>query len=267
MIVCADLHLRDDVPTCRLENQQEWHDHQINCIRFIVDRCLKTNSGLYIVGDLFHRPIVSFHLFNRMIDEFKRLQKKYLHLHIMPGNHDKEYENLSNCTSIETLYKFDMTLELYDRWRNPSNIHFKFVHELVWEKTKPEKAKGIIATDLIKKFPDCDYIFTGDNHKSFIYKEGRTIVANCGCVNRQSSNLVEYNPSIFFLDTHYNLERIYVPDNEIVETKLKTKSVELEIGKAKTFDYKEYVNSLVVNKDAEIRNYVKNKLEVNNGKI
>ena len=51
-IITADLHLRDTIPVCRVDNYLEAQNKKL---AFIKDSVLKNNCPLIVAGDVFHK--------------------------------------------------------------------------------------------------------------------------------------------------------------------------------------------------------------------
>ena len=227
VISCSDLHVRPDRPRCRTDN--DWDETQRLMIRNIVSIANKYNVPLCIVGDLFNKGTVPEYLMIMLIEEFSKINKK---VHILAGNHDLPYHSMENIenSSIGVFFslarnhnKIVYGMSEFGAWADFNTEGMRgslddvlFIHQLVFKTLKsiPPNCDGITASQLLEKYPDYKYIFTGDNHKCFHYEKDSRHVINGGCTVRQSSDEKEYKPSVFYVDTEKEIvERIYLDDN------------------------------------------------------
>lgn len=226
IISCSDLHIRPDLPRCRTDN--DWDETQRLMIRNIVSIANKYNVPLCIVGDLFNKGTVPEYLMIMLIEEFSNINKK---VHILAGNHDLQFHSMENVNNssigvffslskkhnkiVHGMSEFGAWVDFNTEVSGPLD-DVLFIHQLVFKALKgiPPNCDGITASQLLEKYPDYKYIFTGDNHKCFHYeKDGRHVI-NGGCTIRQSSDEKEYKPSVFYVDTEKEIvERIYLDDN------------------------------------------------------
>jgi hypothetical protein len=207
IVVTADWHIRRDRPRCRLD--EDWIETQRQAIRFVVECARDWKAELVIVGDLFHTPQQPAEIVNMVIDELNRCPKVP---YIFPGNHDLPYHNeeyLDKCSLGILLRKFRDGREFPEE-------NVKLLHELILPPNTPLPPNVQIrsAEDVLKEFPE-SWIFTGDYHQAFccVSDDGRTLI-NPGCILRQTADLIDYKPSIFFVDTDIptECERISIPD-------------------------------------------------------
>lgn len=227
IIVSADLHLREDKPRCRKD--ENWIETQIKSLDQLADICIKYNSNLFLVGDIFHRSSEF-----RMVIYIQQLANKLsaynLSIYYLCGNHDNLYhsslninksaigllENTNNCFYIKD-YNFDKSISAsnFDEEDN-YNAQIVFKHTL----TIPEEDKNPLIEcetpeSLAKKFPNAKYIFTGDYHKNFCKKIKNTYVINPGCLLRQASDMKDYQCGVYFVDTDKDIQEfIPITDNE-----------------------------------------------------
>ena len=61
--------------------------------------------------------------------------------------------------------------------------------------------KAISASQLLDRYPDYKYIFTGDNHTAFIHEEDGRYVVNPGCLNIQTADKMDTIPCVYYVDT------------------------------------------------------------------
>jgi DNA repair exonuclease SbcCD nuclease subunit len=218
-IITADWHIRSDRPRCRLD--EDWIETQRQIIEFIVKEAEKRNCDLYHVGDFFNTPRQPEELVNMIIDE---LQREGSTNFIMPGNHDLAYHSYSNIdrSSYGVLTRSFPELSKIDDFihRGFMDKTILFIHTLTFPNKKEQivikgNPIGTTAEDLLEKYPDYKYIFTGDYHKHFHFhyeKDGRHVI-NPGCINRQKADMIDYKPGIYYVDTDTDeIEFIELPD-------------------------------------------------------
>lgn len=229
LIVTADLHLRDDRPRCRID--EDWMKSQFKIIYFILDTAQKEKCSVVIVGDIFNSSLVSEELKARLLTT---IYESGVVVFILDGNHDLPYHNwkyvnrssfsiLWNTamyaeTNLKTPYyknTFDFTHYKGEVIKSGSNI--LLTHRLVFKnkKTLPPNIKAITAEELIEEYPDYDIILLGDMHRHFSYEKNGKLIINPGCAIRQKSDMIGYQPVIYLLDTEErDFEIIELPDDE-----------------------------------------------------
>jgi hypothetical protein len=103
----------------------------------------------------------------------------------------------------------------------PQEAKIMFMHTLVFnsEKDIPPNSGGISAGSLLDMFPKANWIFVGDNHHTFHYQKKGRHVLSPGCLNRQSSDLIDYQPVCYYIDTDEDIvEAIPIPDDSELVT-------------------------------------------------
>ncbi|MCP4648717.1 MAG: hypothetical protein GY853_01375 [PVC group bacterium] len=222
-IFCSDLHLRYDRPICRTD--EDWIETQEGQLQFIRNECLSKNCPVIIGGDVFHTPTVSDYIKNLFIRSFP------LGAYAIAGQHDLPYHLWRNVDSssygvllnsevIKPPIQFGKYAN-YNEQMCGTDTGLYFFHRLVFinKSDMPPNVKATTAMDLLKEYPDAKWIFCGDNHHGFHFESGGRHVVMGGCMNRQASDMEDYQPVIWFIDTSEGkVEKIPVPDNvEIVE--------------------------------------------------
>ena len=226
-IVSSDWHVRPDRPRCRTD--EDWDNTQKLMIRKIIDWANHYNVPLCIVGDLFNKGTVPEYLMIMLIEEFSNINKK---VHILAGNHCLPYHSMENVNNssigvffslskyhskiVHGMSEFGAWMDFNGEDKSGQLDDVLFIHQLVFKSLKsiPPNCDGLTASQLLEKYPNYKWIFTGDNHKNFHYEnEGRHVI-NSGCTIRQSSDEKNYKPSVFYVDTEKEIvERIYLDDN------------------------------------------------------
>jgi hypothetical protein len=243
-VICSDIHARADRPRCRIDGgkligelkaNEAWQNFQYRSLGFISDQANEKNAQLIVIGDIFNRAHVSDCIVNDVIEQFLRV---LINVRILAGNHDLPGHNFSNAKNSSIGILWTMTENQESKIRkiagagcyanfnekiktSKNNPDILFLHRLVFETKKemPPNVEAITAQELLNQYEDKKWIFTGDMHRAFHYEKNDRHVINCGCINRQAANEIDYKPSVWFVDTEKNIvERIFMPDDsEMVE--------------------------------------------------
>lgn len=217
-IITADWHIRATRPRCRTESN--WIETQRNALNKIIKISKEKKAPVMVVGDLFHSNSDTSFECIQMVQE---MAKKLGELYILAGNHDLPYHSSENINrsaigillkseNVSTIKKyfiaFDVSASNFDEEDNEdAEMVFKHVLTFPDEKSIPPNVDAITAKDLLIEFPEAKWIFTGDYHHNFHYEKNGRHVVNPGCLLRQVSDMKDYQPGIYFVDT----------DEEIVE--------------------------------------------------
>lgn len=225
-ILCtADWHLRGDAPVCRV-NPDEWLDDQRKSVEQLYDIVEKESCDeVWILGDLFHRARTSTEATNQALSLLQGFGETPVR--VLIGNHDMlahAYSNVDKST-IGAIYALNRVYELRTRdWvdevdgkkvltelqaypfgTEPDKIpecNIWATHQLVFpdNDARPLPNIGIIAEDLLKR-SQAQIIATGDYHHGYVKTFGDTKVVTCGCLNIQASDMADYKPRCYILDT------------------------------------------------------------------
>lgn len=239
LIITADWHLRTDKPRCRVD--EDWMETQEKAVSFVIQAARDKNAPVCIVGDLFQWANDNYFLLYFVLD---LLLNCGVDIFLLFGNHSLLYHNIdyleksligslwkimkSKITNIKHLSEIGMSFNYGEisSFYEDTIIYKKtgdilFLHELVFsdDGNIPPAKKYYLASDLLQAFPEAKYIFTGDNHTSFIYKDDNRYVINPGCLIRQSADVKDYQPVIYYVNTEKEIiETIPVPDDsELVD--------------------------------------------------
>lgn len=271
-IICADLHLREDLPRCRKD--EDWILTQENALKQISNICIQKKCDLYLVGDIFHRS--SEHRMVYLIQNLAReLEKNNLCVLYLCGNHDLKYHsslNMNesaigllkgsrNCFLIKDYLETEnVSASNFDEEDN-KNAEIVFKHILCFPDVKslPPNVDAMTAKEMLSEFPSARFIFLGDYHKSFCYEKNGRYVINPGCLLRQASDFKDYNPSVFYVDTDKNIVESFpiidreelVDDSYILQEQEKEERIEMFANKLKdtksmSLDYIENVNNAMI---------------------
>lgn len=225
-IITADWHTRKDKPRCRLD--EDWMDTQRQAIRFVFDTAEERKAAVANVGDIFHRSSVPPEVLNMLLMEIKGRNVEF---YILAGNHDLLYHNVeylhrssylnlllaSDGEDIVELRYIGNAGHYGEEIKRVNDNGLYFIHRFVYADKEDFYSRlglGISAKDLLDKHKDAKFIFTGDNHRKFVYEDKGRFVINPGCLLRQTADLKDYEPCIYFVDTDTGeYEAIPVPDN------------------------------------------------------
>lgn len=229
-IVTADWHLRPDKPRCRLD--LDWKHTQEKILSFIFKKAEEYKADIIHCGDLFdssHVPEWVINMFSQALSSVIDVS-----IYLLAGNHELPHHNFKNidnssfgvmwnriedsnfiktCDELGTAVHFGF--EMKDENRDKV-----FIHKLTYkDKVPPFIKNGITAQELLDIYPNAKWIFTGDNHKRFIYENKGRYVINPGCIMRQTVNEIDYDPSMYLIDFEIeDIKKINIPDSEQMVT-------------------------------------------------
>jgi DNA repair exonuclease SbcCD nuclease subunit len=217
MIICSDIHLREDTPIGRIDNYQK---AQWKKMRIISGLQQKYDCSVVHAGDLFDHWKPSPNL----------LRLAILHLpdqfYTVYGQHDIPQHNLKladKCGINALAAGNHLNILPEAHWGQiPDKGSFLFPkgdrRMLVWHKMN---YKGAIpwpgctdpsAKALLKKYPQFDIIVTGDNHKTFIEEYEGRILVNPGSMMRMDADQIDHRPCVFLYYSSTNtVEPFYLP--------------------------------------------------------
>ena len=245
-IVTADIHLRNDRPVARTD--EDWIQSQKEILDFIVQTANEKEANIVIGGDLFNTSIVPVRIVNLFLSSIRECKYK---VYIMGGNHSllHHQEGLIDDSSVGVLRYVDGNI-IYltseeartdGRYEHIAEINdeIAIVHTLCFktEEDIPFGSNATHAQALLDKYPKYKYLFLGDNHTSFIYDDR---VFNPGCPIVQNAGMIEYKPSVYFVDTEEEVyEKVYTPDHTENLT-----SVHIEINNARKARLDDFITAI-----------------------
>jgi DNA repair exonuclease SbcCD nuclease subunit len=215
LILCADLHIREDQPICRTDDYELAQDRKIDFLLKLQD---KHNCNILCAGDLFNKAKSSksleIYMMNKLVDNNNDF-------FVIPGNHDLPNHNIDNIndSSIGILHNaFMLRLEECKLDTiHPAYISKKIgmIHSLI-HRNKPYKADGKIistkAIKILKDNPEYDLILSGDNHKTFGEEYKGRLLVNPGSMMRMTADQVDHRPCVFLYYSESNtVEQIFFP--------------------------------------------------------
>lgn len=228
LIVSADWHLRATRPRCRTD--ENWIATQAKALDQIYKIAVKKGCSVFVVGDVYNtNSDASFECISMAQDLAIDLENEGLSLYVLAGNHDLPHHSTENIdkSAIGILMNSNNVGEIRVLGGNISasnfdeeddkNAEIVFKHILVFPDMKsiPPMCDGLIAKDLLEEFPNAKWIFTGDYHKNFHYEKNGRHVVNPGCLLRQVSDMKDYQPGVYYVDTESGeVEFIEIEDNE-----------------------------------------------------
>lgn len=282
-VVAADLHLREDRPRCRID--EDWIKTQKDALNQMLHFCIKNDCDLILVGDIFHRS-TEFRMVVYIQKIAEKLKAHNLSVYYLAGNHDLMYhqssnidksaigllKNSNNCFYIKDYFEklhYDFHIDInysaanFDEEDNKdAEIIFKHVLCFPDMKSLPPNVNAFTAKEMLEEFPNAKWIFLGDYHQHFHYEKNGRHVINPGCMLRQAVDLKDYEPGFYFIDTDKNIVEFklimdneqFIDDSYILREKEKEERIEAfanKIGEVESvsLDYIENVKSAMMSSE------------------
>ena len=216
-------------------------------------------------------------------------------LYVLAGNHDLPYHMSGNIerSAIGILFRSnkikkikdyfidndfeDFSAGNFDEETEDKKIIFKHVLCFPNMKSLPPALDALTAKDLLEEYPRAKWIFTGDYHQNFHYEKNGRHVVNPGCLLRQVSDLKDYQPGFYFIDTDENIvefnpiieEGEFIDNSYILREKEKEERIEAfanKLGEVEnvSLDYVENVKSAIISSDisGELKETIEELMEV-----
>lgn len=219
ILFCTDLHLREDKPICRLD--QDWIDTQKKQIEFISQTASAEQvDAVLIGGDLFHRSQVPDFIKNMVISVFSEIPAA---IYAIAGQHDLPYHSFDriNQSSFGVLRNTKVILDPsfcsfahYGQGKNGTS-DMVVIHESIFPSYKdvPPGMKAKVASEIFEEYSE-KWILSGDIHHGFHIKLKDRHLIMGGCMNRQASDMIDYEPVVWIIDTSTDEVRsIPIPDD------------------------------------------------------
>ena len=212
-ILTSDWHLREDTPVCRVDKNFE--DAQWEKVQHVARLQDKFKCPVLHAGDLFHHWKPSPRLLTLCI---KYLPNDFCTVY---GNHDLPQHNmeLNEKCGVTTLAAAERIIVLpHGHWNHlseePSIVmgrrKIAVWHVMTYAGKPPwPGCTAEPSNDLLRRYPGFDLIVTGDNHQTFVAKDGNRLLVNPGNLTRQTAD--DSPPVIFFY---------YADDNTVEEYEL-----------------------------------------------
>ena len=231
-ILGADLHIRESVPACRVD---DYINAQWAKLLFIQNLCKKNCCPFLVAGDLFDHWKPSPYLLSRCIELLPRPTI------MVPGQHDLQNHSLETTlkTGYNTLQQAGVVISLSggrSAVREPFKRVFGYaygesllgmdvlgtsddekrrillLHTLVCQSKQPWPGAEAIAAKKLLTNSNADLIVTGDNHQQFVVEIKNRVLVNPGSMMRMASDQADFEPAVFGWIAHSNkVERIPLP--------------------------------------------------------
>jgi len=267
-IITADWHLRSQKPRCRLD--EDWIETQRTALNSIVMYAAENKADVFCIGDIFHSTNETTNEVIGLVQEFAlMLSDSDLSLYILAGNHDLPQHNIDNMNrsafnillnSKNIYYIGHLTPKAFNNYKvsaanfgesDSGDADIIFKHILCF----PENMKIPIfnnkivrPSELFQMYANAKYIFTGDYHRQFVYKNKNKMLFNPGCLLRQAADMIDYEPSVFLIDfdePDFGYRICPIPDKEKMVT-----DVYLENEKERNFRIEAFIERIKDNKEA-----------------
>lgn len=219
LIACADIHLRDTIPICRIDDYWKAQNKKFN---FLIDTAIQKNCNIYHAGDLFHKPKSSAYLEAWAIEKLKKLKKNKLKFITITGQHDVPNHNVKEIekSSIWVLYQaevIDLFITPYQEGVIIDN-NIMMIHAMIHQ-DQPIHAniQSTKANSLLKKYPKIKIIISGDNHLPFIEHNKSNFLLNCGSMMRTTIDQINYSPHFYFIKNYYIVKIAYPISTNIMD--------------------------------------------------
>lgn len=224
-LLTADWHLRGDAPICRVD-PDNWLEEQKQSVEQLYPIVEEEHCDeVWVLGDLFHRARTSTEATVQALNLLRGFGTTPVK--VLVGNHDMLAHSYSNVdkSTIGTIFALDNVTELrssswidivdgqkcrtvlsaYPFGTEPEEIpdcDIWVLHDLVFpdNDARPIPDIGVIAEDLIKR-TNARIVATGDYHHGYIREFKGAKVVTCGCLNIQASDMADYKPRVYILDT------------------------------------------------------------------
>jgi DNA repair exonuclease SbcCD nuclease subunit len=229
-LVAGDTHFRRSVPEARLDRDDEWIGVQMQALRWFGNLSLEREASRIFTGDIFDSSNEPLSIMDAVAGEILYGTS----LSIIPGNHDLRHHTQVRRTSYGmlervleqvrsdidgtewTLTNLNEPCQGWEELIGGEDMKILIIHTLTWktEKQRPHPdAGGITADELLDRYPDVKWIFTGDNHQAFHHERDGRHVINPGCFLRHKANEIDYTPTVFLVDLDTEgVEAVSVPD-------------------------------------------------------
>ncbi len=208
-ILCADLHIREDQPKCRLD---DFWETQIKKMKWLKELQEKYDCPVLCSGDYFHHWKPSPRLLSACIEYMP-------FVFTIPGNHDLPNHSLdliekSGLWTMKKSKKVEiLRVELgkaFPYLQNFSKRDIAILHKLINHPKSDHSALSVMG-----KLEGFDLVLSGDNHQcfdEFIVENGRAkqILVNPGSFSRQTTEQIHFEPNVVLWYAGTN-EITYVP--------------------------------------------------------
>jgi DNA repair exonuclease SbcCD nuclease subunit len=211
LILCSDIHLREDTPTCWIGDFQK---EQWLALGFIKNLQAEYGCPVVHAGDLFHHWKPSPWLLSKTMsflpDQFSTIYGQ----HVLP-QHALELREKSGIYCLEEAGRLDVlegchygqeptersiaipiTPESIHLGRHAYGLSVLVWHHMTYITPPFPGAIGGQANGLLQKYPQFDLILTGDNHQSFATEHEGRLLVNPGAMTRQTADQMDFKPRV-----------------------------------------------------------------------
>ena len=217
-LVTADWHLRSTVPSCCTMSQEEWFEVQEEAIGKVEEIAEKEKVELILHdGDLFHSEVTATNQVIQIPQRFsERMWHKGIPVYYLCGNHDLINHSSSTLyrSAMGTFLNSKYVLNMKDcpyvkgcSFDEDDYSGYKMIakHTLIIPSDSiPFGVTCDTPESILERYPEAQWIFTGDYHKNFHYEKNGRHVVNPGCLTRQASDFEDYIPGVYVVDTDSN---------------------------------------------------------------
>lgn len=212
LILTADWHLRDDIPSCRTDDFEKAQWNKVDQITKLQN---ELDCPVLHAGDLFHYWKPSPYLISQAIIHMPA------EFFTVAGQHDLPQHNLGliEKSGLNTLITAgainwikgagnfgEVVGNVMGGWRNTKGRKVGVWHHFVWdgENFPWPGCDQMTAKQVLKANPEFDLIVTGDYHKPFTYEYKGRLLVNCGCLTRQVADYDTHRPRVWLWDATTN---------------------------------------------------------------
>jgi len=225
LIICSDMHLREDTPTCWTGDFQA---EQWKALDFIKALQEVNSCPVIHAGDLCHQWKASPWLLRMAM---KHLPNNFFSIygqHDLPS-HNWDLRDKSGIAALEQAKSLKV-LSTCHYGQIPSNEslllpvggslkHAKKIlvwHHMTYIQPPFPGASGGQAESILRKYP-YDLIICGDNHQSFSTEYQGRLLVNPGCMTRQTADQINFQPrvALWYAETN-TIEWVNLPIQENV---------------------------------------------------
>lgn len=227
-IFCGDLHLRDNVPVARVDD--DYFAAMWSKFMFIDSLGLEHNCPILCSGDFFDKWKVSPELLSSTIDAISADWYTIYGDHDLPS-HSFKLRHKSGLTTLSKTGKIKIIPGAHGVDKSSDKLPNKVKsftiagrkilvwHVLTWHKELPYPGCDLSdAKSLLKLHSKYDCILTGDNHTTFVVKHKGRILVNPGSMMRNRADQDTHKPVVWLYSADDNsVQPMYLPiDSDVI---------------------------------------------------
>ncbi len=237
-ILWGDLHLRDTVPSCRVDDYWQAQDAKVAFVRKLAEQYsdgLSNGPPVLVPGDVFDEWKASPYLLAWVLRTLPRIITT-------PGQHDLPYHNLGNLNksglAVLMQTKKALVLATHDTRAIPYSSYevvgfpwgvkpgpwkslrvdfgpprVALVHTLTYSgRPSWPGMQAYEAKELLRIMEGFDLVVVGDNHQPFVVEHGRRLLVSPGSMMRMSADQIDHRPRVYLWYAKENrVEPVYLP--------------------------------------------------------